>query len=71
MTQRKRKQLTVAAQRAWSAADPRQAGGFVPVEWYARRNPRCKRRVFTDEIGRYEGFCMSAGGGFIAVLHSR
>lgn len=70
MTQRKRKQSIVAAQRAWSAADPRRAGGgFVPTAWYHRRNPRCRRQVFTNEVGRYQGFSMSAGGGYVAVLH--
>lgn len=68
MTQRKRKQEIVAAQRAWSAAASKP--NFVPANWYRPRNPRCKHVVFTNDLGQYQGFSMSAGGSYIAVLHA-
>lgn len=63
MTQRQRKHRINVAMRAWIASDPSRAGGgFVPVDWYSRRNPRVMflhSKWTTDELKRgddtYEG----------------
>ena len=66
-TARARKRRTDAAMASWMA----RAEGFVPADWYSPRNPRLRdRRVFSGELGRYDGFSMRAGRSFVAVLHS-
>lgn len=41
-TARHRKHRTDAAMAAWRAERPGPGGGFVPVGWYGRRNPRSR-----------------------------
>lgn len=57
---RKHKRRVCRAMRAWIASNVTQ--GFVPVEWYAKRNPRragIGKSLMGGDIGAFEAFVVS------------